>query len=301
MSVHLQPRDLLLLEEIGEYGLLDTATIHARHWSGAKDPRACQQRLSKLVDGGLIRQTRLTVVVDVGRGGGSLPAAYMLTPRGADFIERETGRRPARVAGNDLAATTILHRLETVHARVALDDACAAAGLPRPAWILEQDSYANVTPADPLEKRQVLYERITLENGGQVSCRPDASSLLQIPKPARPNAFDSLVIYWEIDRNAGHKSSSKREAEKIDGYEALIESGGHVEHWPKAAAAAVRVFYVCPNKERIQSIAQHVRGRPAAKFYRFAVKSDAVAPGILTSPVWCDAEGQNFSIWRRPA
>ena len=298
MSVHLQPRDLILLEELGEYGVLDTATLNVRHWPAAETPRACQQRLRVLADAGLIRKTNLVVAVGRGinRGGGSLPAVYSLSPRGADYVEHETGRKPRRIAHDDLAPATILHRLETVQARLAIDDACRKCDLPQPTWILEQDSYPKATPSDPLDRRQILYERFTLDDGSETSCRPDASSLLHIPKPSRPDVWDALVVYWEIDRGS---SSSQREKDKILGYEALNQSHRYAEHWPAASEATVRVFYVCPSMDRIKSVSQHVRGRPAAALYRFALRSDLVPTHVLTGPVWHDADGKTYRILRQ--
>ena len=50
MPFHLQPRDITILEDLGEYGLLDTEMIRERHWPKAKSERACQNRLELLRD-----------------------------------------------------------------------------------------------------------------------------------------------------------------------------------------------------------------------------------------------------------
>lgn len=308
MSLHLQPRDIAILTELGEYGILDTAVIHRRHWPADATIRACQQRLKILSDAGLIKRASLIVAYQAGKTtakksgaslvGGSIPTAFWLTQHGADLLERETGHRPRRVSRSDPAAATLLHRIETVEARLAIDDASKNSGLRIPAWIMEQDTYPNVTLSDPLEKRHVLYERFTVGKDQHVSCRPDASCLLHIPRPGHPDVTDPLIIYWEIDRS---KSSPQVERDKAAGYHALVQTKTYAKHWPATAAMSpyVRIFYVCPSTERIAFITTEVRSLAIAKDYRFAVRSDVVTDRVLTEQIWQDIDGKRYSIVRR--
>ena len=75
--LQLQSRDLALLVELGEYGMLDTTTIHRRHWPEAKTPRASQQRLKQLVEAGFLKPASLKVVH---ARNGRVPCFYLLTP-----------------------------------------------------------------------------------------------------------------------------------------------------------------------------------------------------------------------------
>jgi hypothetical protein len=290
--VQLQPRDMAILADLGEYGLLDTATIAARHWPGVSSPRACQERLRSLCDAKLIHKTQL-LVARVGRMGSRIPAVYALMPHGAEVLELETGEVPPRIARSEPSPATLLHRLEMIQTRVAFDDACRSEAVPLPTWIYEQDTYTGVRISDPLERRHRLYERIRW-NGHDVACRPDAACLLRLPSPHQPNTSDDLLVYWEIDRST---NSRNREAKKAAGYEALIGSRRFATHWPDASdRAIVRVFYVCPSEERIANIAAEIAPTPVATYYRFACY-DALSPAsILTQAVWRDTEGRRYAI-----
>ena len=136
--MELQPRDLAILETVGELGTADTEIIHQLHFPD-KTVRACQQRLRKVSDEGLLKSVRL-IAVDGDMRSGSLPTLYFLTEEGAELVERETGRHPRRVTRSSPKPFTLRHRMDTVRARLAIDRATELAKLAAPEWIMEQDT-----------------------------------------------------------------------------------------------------------------------------------------------------------------
>lgn len=303
MTVHLQPRDLLILSEVGEYGFLSSTTIQSRHWPDAKSIRACQQRLRLLTDDGLLKRVHL-LVAHQGNGdvrgvvGGSIPSAYALTPHGAEALYRTTGETARRVSKSDPAAATLLHRLEVVEARLAIDDACRAAKISPPEWIYEYDPIPGIKVklGDPMEERFILYERFRIGEH-EPYCRPDASCRMQIPT-ASGQGFDPLVVYWEIDRSSNSKA---REREKTFGYDALIQTKTYAKHWPAADRRdpPVRVFYVCPSSERIDELVAEVRSIRVAQSYRFTTRDELLGGDPLFSTIWRGIDGKRYAIMRR--
>ena len=301
MSLHIQPRDLAILTDLGEYGLLDTQMLQHRHWGKAETMRACQHRMRLLTQEALVKKANLIVAFDassksVNGQGGSIPTAYVLTPKGAEVLEKLTETSPRRVSRSSPAATTLLHRLEMVETRLVIDNACLSHKLTTPEWIMEYDTYPKVRLEDPIEKRHILYERFQTAEGEFYS-RPDASCSIGIPRPKQPEAKDELIVYWELDRGT---NSPTRERNKSGGYDALIRGKAYRNHWPSLGSepAAVRIFYVCPSQERIDSIVGELRSLTVAKAYRFITRLELRNAQILTDMVWQDIERKRYAIMR---
>ncbi len=299
MSLHLQPRDLAIFSDLGRYGLLNTSMLQGKHWPSV-GLRACQQRLRVLVDAGLLKKANLIVAHQTAeRGkpsiaGGSIPTAYALTPHGAEVLEQSTGEKAKRVSRSDPAAMTLLHRLEVVQMMIELDESCRQKGLPLPEWIHEHDTLPNTKLGDAPEARFVLYERYATAQG-EATCRPDASCWLRIPKRNREGEYDHLLIYWEIDRAT---NSTASELGKVAGYHALSQAQTFQNHWPLAIEPVVRIFYVCPTPERLNSLVQTVQAAAATKDYRFTTKTKATCPGILVDPIWETTKGELLAIYK---
>jgi hypothetical protein len=154
----------------------------------------------------------------------------------------------------------------------------------------------KVKIGDPMEKRRLLYERFQVGEH-EPFCRPDASSRMQIPKPSGKGA-DPLIVYWEIDRST---NSPGVEREKTFGYQALLDTQTFQKHWPPRddKDQTVRVFYVCPSQERINSIVAEIRAAPVSRFYRFAIRAEMLSTNAVTGTIWQDVEGKRYAIVRR--
>jgi hypothetical protein len=295
-QLQLQPRDEGVLIEIGEVGLLDTLLIHQRHMRGVT-LRRCQQRMREVEACGLTHAVHLRVWFGW-RGGGAVPTIHCLTERGASVVESLTGQRPKRVLHNDPAPETWHHRLAVVRGRLAFDDGCRSAGLTLPEWFMEQDRRDDADPNEPPSRRRVLYHEF---NGGKkkFTCQPDAASLLLIPRNVeRPaEGTTALLAYWEFDRS---RERTGQVTNKCRGYAALLERRDYRRYWPQAEQAAVRVFWVCPSRQRIESLRQAMRDEPIAGSFRFTTVAELQADAALVAPIWQTIDGQRREILRLP-
>jgi hypothetical protein len=309
MPLHLEQRDLQLLAEIGELGLLDIELIHARYWPDAKTKRASQKRLKLLTEHGLVKPARLEVTYRTARvprptdgkdtalkkppkSGGRLPTIYCLTEQGAEALEMATGQRPLRVSRSDPKPLTLFHRSEVVRARLAIDDACRLRSLPAPAWIMEQDTHPGMSPNEPLSRRLILQQHFG-QGHARVSCRPDASCLLRLPSRSADRSFDELIAYLELDRST---NKHQIEIDKLAGYHCLLKEQAYRRHWPETQRPTVRVLYVCPSHERVNNLAASFAGQPVAEYVRFAVLDDLVPERALSDAIWQTTGGELRAI-----
>lgn len=287
-----QPRDIAILETVGELGTADLPIIHAKHFPHDNSGRACQRRVKMLADVGLLKRTRI-LVTDQGFKQGSLPALLFLTPHGADLVESETGIRPRRVLQSDPKPFTLRHRLLAVQVRLAFDQAAALRGLPTVEWIMEQDTKPGITRTDDRSPSEYLLLWDVFRDGKRtVTFRPDSTCHLQIRRPSG-DSHKSLLAYFEVDRSTeGHKQWQQ----KLKGIAAFFrQADAWKRHWPDVTNPTVVLFVVCLTHKRIHGLADVVCGTPAARFFRFA--KHPIEPGeLLTSPVWSDADGKTYSI-----
>lgn len=294
--LQLQDRDVGLLFEIGEVGSMDTTMIHRRHLPTVS-LRRCQQRLQEIQGQGLIHSISLTVWYGK-RGGGRLPTIYCLTERGADAIERIVGVRPQRVLRSDPKPETLHHRLAVVQARLAFDDGCRALGLAMPEWFMEQDRREDAQPNDPPSRQRVLYHEFSA-GGKKFTCQPDAACLLWIPRDLdRPETgMTALLGFLEADNST---ERTGQVVNKCPGYAALLQRREYRRYWPQAEQAAVRVFWVCRSRERIESLSAAFREKPVAQSFRFTTATELTAETALTMPIWRTIDGQCREIIRLP-
>ena len=295
-SVQLQQRDIELFVELGQVGALDTALIHHRHFPEVT-LRRCQQRLKQHQEQGLVKAISLTVWHGQ-FGGGKIPTIYCLTERGAEAVESVTGGHPQRFLRSDPKPETLHHRLAVVQARLAFDDGCRLLGLERPEWIMEQDRRADAQPNEPPSRQRVLYHEFTA-GGKKFTCQPDKACLVQIPREADRQAAGTtpLLVFWEVDR------STERTAQvvaKCAGYAALLEKREYRHYWPASERAAVRVFWVCRSRRRIESLAAALQSQPVAQSFRFTTADELTAETALTMPIWRTLDGQCRAILRLP-
>ena len=289
--MELTSRDLAILETVGELGTADTEIIHKLYYPD-KTERACQQRLKKIADDGLLKRVRL-IAVDGDMRSGSLPTLYFLTEEGAELVERETGRRPRRVTRSDPKPVTLRHRRETVRARLAIDEAAKLAGIAAPAWIMEQDTRGGVKASkgrSPSEFQVLrnLYER----DGHTVSFRPDASCHLQLP---HKGSLASLVVYLEVDRSTEGHGQWER---KLQGIEPFIDDPKAWRgHWPTVIDPIIRIFVLCKTQRRIDELIETTKSSSAAGDIRFTTYPLDVAT-VLIADVWQKSDGELKRIIR---
>lgn len=291
--MELQARDLAILETIGELGTADTEIVHQLHFPNDKTGRACQQRLKKIADEGLLKSKRV-IVIDSGMPGGSQPMLYFLTESGADLVERETGTRPRRVTRSDPHDFTLRHRLATVWARLEIDRAAGLAGIVAPEWIMEQDARSGGKARkgrSPTE--DIILKKTYHRDNRSFSFWPDASFHLQVPYKGDSA---SLLAYIELDRSTeGHKQWREK---KLPGIEAFLnDPKGWRSHWPHVDGPTIVVLVLCKSERRISELIETIKPSPAAARIRFA-KYPLAPQTVLTSDVWQDCQGELKRIIR---
>ncbi len=287
-NLHFTPRDLAILSEFGEVGLLDTVTVRARHFPADRTGRACLRRLRRFADQGLVRPLSPLATFMEGR----LPIVYCLTPRGGEVITELTGHAPQRMFSRDPRAESIPHRLGVAKLQLVVKDACRRQRFDAPRWILEHDARSGNGAGATFAERFVLYETFETDTG-TISCRPDASCLLTIASAS--GTAHPIVIYWEFDRSS---ESLKQFSRKLPGYHALLSANSVAVHWPTAHEPIVCVFVVTPSKERRDHLAKLLRDRPGSEAFRFATVSDLTADAFFTAPIWYTTAGESRSILR---
>lgn len=285
--MQIMPRDIVILEAVGELGSADTLILHDKYFPEDKTGAACQQRLRKLAHEGLLTRVRLTAV-DAEHPGGSLPMLYFLSEQGADVIERETGRRPRRISRSEPKPLTLRHRMDAIRVRLAIDRAAESAGLVSPQWIMEQDMQRRGKAAHGRSPNdlQILNNRYS-RDGRIVSFRPDAAFHLQVPFQER---LASLLGYLEVDRSTeGHRQFE----DKLPGIEEFFGDRvkGWKGHWPKVIEPTVFVFVLCKSPQRAANLGKLIQPSPAAANIRLATYPLDSAK-LLTDYVWQDCRGE---------
>jgi hypothetical protein len=291
-ALHLQARDIRVLATIGELSVMDTDTIHERFFAEVSR-RRCQQRLRLYQEQGLTRVVTLSVWFTNGERG-RVPAIHCLTERGADAVEAAGEGRPRRVLRSEPKPETFHHRLAVIKARLAMDDACAAARLLEPVWIMEHDRCPNADPDKPLLHQRWLYHAFqTAEK--TLTCLPDAVSLLRIPRNLRRPDKDTTVLlaYWEVDCSTERRTQI---ADRLPGYAALLEQQGYHRYWPQLEKPAVRIFWVCRSSQRIEALREKLGDAPIAKIFRFTTGDELTAEAALVKPIWRDTTGKRREI-----
>jgi hypothetical protein len=318
-QVRLVPRDHAILGELAAVGVLSVEQIHHRHFPDDVTGKSCLRRL-RYFEG-----ARLVVAVPVTACFGSRAkrqTIYRLTSVGADVVAQRTGTA-ARYLRTDPKAETLLHRLSVAHVILTMNDGAAAAGLPKPLWLLEHDRWPEA-PRDVPEPRQyrladdflpiVINPSRPAEQYGPpvyddptvrlVKVRPDAAALLSVEPGTAP-----LALSAEVDLGT---ETLGQFISKFSGYHALLTKHAYRRPWAgltDSTAMIPRVLLVFSSAERRDHVMDRLSSDPTVvwartaqfksspddrerarafldQFFRFAVLTDFDATDLLTRPVW---------------
>ncbi len=282
-NVRLNERDLAILRELGDVGLLDTPEIHRRHFPADRTGRACQRRLALLADHGLIVRVALPMLFADQRGG-RIPTIFRLTPEGVEYLREAVGVEPARPILRDPKPDTILHRLGLAKLRLVVNDACELEGFAQPRWIDEYATRSNVPLKAPHHERFWLCHRFPTDNGATVTAWPDAVSFLEIPLP--DGTPHSLIRIWEYDRSI---ESLKQLTDKLHGLAEFVRTEAWRSYWPDITMpTTTRIAFVFPSESRLHFVQHGFQSHPHADIVRLTTTSDLRAEAVLQEPIWQD-------------
>ncbi len=275
-GIRFQDRDVKLLADLGELGILDEETIRSRYFPGDKSGRACPKKMAQYVKVGLVQRFEI----------GGLKV-YRLRSLGAEEVERLTGCPPRRVGrGDPPKENTLAHRLGTIRVRLAFDDACKHAGFNPPEWIMEYDPSPGAKAGDSLDRRFKLCESFASGSQKRHTCWADLAGHLRFPS----DPPWGLLAYCEYDRST---MTSTEISEKLPGYERLISQKAYERHWSNLGRHIMRVLFICKSEQRISNLIDIVSNSVAATCFRFATEESLQPVGTLfTRPIWyaCDGE-----------
>ncbi len=288
-------RDVALLAELGELGLLSAPMVLARHFTGFANEESAQRsfrrRMKRLIAHGLIDRSRVPLKRVAASG---LLAVYRLTAAGAELVAELTGSVPRRAgSAQPLNPVTIPHRLGIVTTRLAFDDAHRQLGLSAPEWLFEYDLHSEVTATATNDEKLVLYESFTVE-GKRLVCWPDAAARIRLgSEPAH-----ELLAYVEYDRST---ESSRQIAAKSEPYWRLVRERRYLGHWPGPPGQhVVRVLFIVRSEERLQHVAAALRGTPGAELFRLATYADLQPETLLTAAIWRTVDGRVLPMLKDP-
>ncbi|MBI2806062.1 MAG: replication-relaxation family protein [Planctomycetes bacterium] len=294
-AIRVNSRDVSVLSEIGEVGLLDVETLWERHFPADHSGKACLRRLRLFCAHDILLPISVSVSFAMERSGRPR-RLFRLTERGAELLQEMTGRSDLHFSNKELRPETVMHRLGVAKLRLTVNDACGLQRLQKPRWIGEYDTVPNVHFEAKFSERFILCEKLLTPDGGYASCWPDASCCLRIPHPSGQGEA-ALLVYWEYDRST---ETLTQVAGKIPGFHALLATAVYRKHWPDVDRPAVRVFFVTQSEERLHNIREAIKNLQGAEHVRLAVLHDMKPERLLSAPIWKTVAGDARPILRSP-
>lgn len=291
-GIRFQPRDMQLLSELGEVGILDIETIRGRYFPLDNSGKACPKKMNQYDDQKLVLKHEVEVS---NKDEHRKYIVYRLTEKGADQVERLTGHRPRRAGGTKPPdGKTLAHRLGYIRTRLAFDDGCKFLGRPTLDWIMEWDAIPDAPRRAELSRRIVLCDEFS--EGERVDRSwPDLAFRFAMPE----QSWD-LLAYLEYDRSTMDHEDMLA---KLDGYGQLIDTRVYLRHWQEPINRhLIRVLFVCKSQQRIDNLMVLYAEHRAAGILRFATADSLAAEEVFTSPLWLKiGDDRRHSIIRPPA
>lgn len=246
MGIRINDRDLEVLSSLVEAGgLLDSQTIHQRHFPLDSTGEACLRRLRMLRSENLLDVVRASVTYGP-ETQGRVPLVFSLTKQGAELIEDVTGVSAKPI---HLTVQNLEHRLAIAKVRLIVSDACQHEGFQKPDWIGEYEHRkTEIHPKMKLAERYRLCHQYTVDEC-KYTCWPDLACLIVL---VHPRGESRLQILWEIDRSTERLAQIQA---KLSGYHHLFLNSDD-QHLFGGSRILTRIFFVTPSKMRCRSVAE---------------------------------------------
>jgi hypothetical protein len=272
----IMPRDLLALQVLGRYFILDRRRVQEQCFPNDKDGRVTRRRLEALADAGYIR--RHTLLVASVQDGPQAPV-YLLTPKGCKYLADELGDTTLLYKPVDLPhPRQLVHALALADFHILFDTAIdAQSEIVLERWINEAD-VVNAQ-SDPSE-----HYRLRTNFDGKITCLPDAAFLLNY-------AGRRTACYVELERGSGDSGTGCRQLaeRKCPGYAELARQKIYLNHFLAAEIVEFRVLLIVPHALRRDAIRRAFEKKDAAEFrtdlWRFIARSDITPDTLLHSEI----------------
>jgi hypothetical protein len=280
----LTPRDMLILESLARYYLLNRRQLQQRCFPEDIDGRVCRRRLVALSDAGMIRRHNAFVASRYDQ----YPApVYLLSQAGRTHLARHTGdgrylHKPTKLPH----PLHVVHQLAVAEVHLALEAAIAAqTGVLLEAWYNE----ADVVNADEPDHFRHYRLRTQIEGQPAIICMPDAGFLLN-------RGGWRTAIYLELERGDGDRGTGARQLadRKCPGYAELARRQLHLKHFPTAKTDRFCVLLIAPHHQRRDAIRRAFRQKDPTTFrtdlWRFAAMAELTAETFLRARIFYPCE-----------
>jgi len=293
MSIILQPRDITLLEYFARYFMLTSRQVRELVFTDDKTNRVTRRRLGQLTRAGYLRKRNMSVVHPTD---GSATPVYHLDRAGRQFIAEHTGDDTLLLKPIEPSQPQHLYHYAAVAETHRVIDR-AVEQTTEPVTIDQWYNEDEVINPDVEHARERKRLRTEFSESPKVVCLPDAAFLIDYHG-------HRIAVYLEQDRDTFfHKRVAAR---KNRGYEALLASRRHREHFPNTTVDYFYVLFVAPTRRRADNLcsafAKLNEGNDAALIYRFASLDEINETNLLFEPVLTRChDDERVSLIRRMA
>lgn len=282
----LTPNDFAILEILARYYALSAPMIHRMCFPHRKDQRHTRRRLAELSKSRLIRKSHTNVAFSTGNSG----PVYTPSPDGCDALSiymsddmwLETYTKPPRI-------DRLYHWLDISWVHSIIHRACVNAdGVELVQWINE---WAPTLDADGNPAGFVLHTQFREQP--PLSCSPDAAFLLDISGHRR-------VFYVEVDR--GTSGPKRVAASKTHGYDELLRTGLHQQHFPATTQKDFSIVLVTIDDNHRDRIRREVAKKTDLnpQIWVFASRDDFNPESALFGNIYADHTGLLGPLFAKP-
>lgn len=277
----INPRDLQILLDLYTSRYMTAVQIQALHWrlteyDHSGQQRACQRRLQKLFEVGLVRRIEPLV-----RYSGKQPTIYAVAKGGAQLLTEQYGIAPHTIAykphSREENYPFLQHLLDTTDIRIALTYAAQRVGVQLETWRneleLRSEGMADVISlTDPDGKQH------------KAAVVPDAVAVIN-------RAGKRAIFLLEIDRGTvvlDPTAWAKRGwARKVRTYTTYFESDAYKQRYGEHTA---QVVTITTGPERMAHMKEATENAGGGKCFWFSTSTLAKDPDkLLTASIWTRA------------
>ena len=270
-------RDLLVLQALARYYLLDRRRVQKLIFPKDADGRLARRRLESLTEEGLIRRHTMLVasVQD-----GPLAPIYLLTSKGCKYLAEKLGDASFLYKPVGLPhALQLVHALAVADLHILIDAAIAAQSeIVLEKWCNE----AEVVNTEEPDAAKHFRLRIKFDN--KITCLPDAGFLLN-------HNGQRTAYYLELERGSGDSGTGSRQLaeRKCPGYVELARQQVYLKHFPGVEIDEFRVLLIVPHAARRDAVRRAFEKKDPAKFrtdlWRFTALTDITPDTLLHNEI----------------